>query len=84
MDQIYTPTDARKDLFKIIKGVNQDKQPVIIKPQKKHEKGAVLIGEDDWKAIQETLFLVNNGVDKQIQERKNDAEEDFDKVWKEL
>lgn len=47
-------------------------------------KGAVLIGEDDWNAIQETLFLVNQGVDKQIKARENDEEEDFDQVWKSL
>ncbi|WP_367341250.1 type II toxin-antitoxin system Phd/YefM family antitoxin [Limosilactobacillus sp.] len=72
MDQIYTPTEARKNIFKILKGVNKNNKPVVIKPQKNNEKGAVIIGEDDWNAIQETLFLVNNGVDKQIKEREQD------------
>lgn len=72
MDQIYTPTEARKNIFKILKGVNKNNEPVIIKSQKSNEKGAVVIGEDDWNAIQETLFLVNNGVDKQIKDREQD------------
>ena len=56
----------------------------MVKPTKDGEKGAVVVGEDDWKAIQETLFLINQGVDKQIKERENDEDEDFDKVWNEL
>lgn len=58
MDQIVTPTQARKDLFKIIKRINENNEPVVIKPTKADEKSVVVIGEDDWKAIQETLFLV--------------------------
>lgn len=84
MDNVVTPTQGRKDFFKIIKDVNKNKKPVIIKPTKVDEKGAVVIGEDDWNAIQETLFLVNQGVDKQVREREKDDEEDFDKVWNEL
>lgn len=84
MDNVVTPTQGRKDFFKIIKAINAEKRPVIIKPTKAEEKGAVMIGEDDWNAIQETLFLVNQGVDKQIRARENDEDEDFDKVWNEL
>lgn len=84
MDNVVTPTQGRKDFFKIIKEVNAEKRPVIIKPTKAEEKGAVMIGEDDWNAIQETLFLVNQGIDKQIRARENDEDEDFDKVWNEL
>lgn len=81
MDQIVTPTQARKDLFKIIKRINENNEPVVIKPTKADEKSVVVIGEDDWKAIQETLFLVNHGVDKQIKERENEPLDDFDDVW---
>lgn len=84
MDDVVNPTQGRKDFFKIIKEVNTNKKPVMIKPTKSEEKGAVIISEDDWKAIQETLFLVNQGVDKQIRERENDDVEDFGKAWNEL
>ncbi|TFZ15807.1 type II toxin-antitoxin system Phd/YefM family antitoxin [Limosilactobacillus fermentum] len=83
-DQIVTPTQARKDLFKIIKRINENNEPVVIKPTKADEKSVVVIGEDDWKAIQETLFLVNHGVDKQINERENEPLDDFDDVWGQL
>lgn len=55
----------------------------MIKPTKSEERGAVIIGEDDWNAIQETLFLANQGADKQVQERGNNGE-DFGKAWNEL
>lgn len=84
MDNVITPTQGRKEFFKLIKKVNDDKSPIVIKPTKDGEKGVVVIGEDDWKAIQETLFLVNQGIDRQISERENDDEEDFDKAWTEL
>lgn len=84
MDNVVTPTQGRKEFFKLIKQVNEEKRPVIVKPSKEGEKGAIVIGEDDWNAIQETLFLVNQGVDKQIKERENDDDIDFDKMWNEL
>lgn len=84
MDNVVNPTQGRKDFFKIIKEVNVNKKPVMIKPTKSKKKGAVIIGEDDWNAIQETLFLANQGVDKQIRERENDDVEDFGKAWNEL
>ena len=84
MDKIVTPTQARKDLFKIIKRINENNEPVVIKPTRADEKSVVVIGEDDWKAIQETLFLVNQGVDKQIKERENEPLDDFDDVWGQL
>lgn len=84
MDNVVTPTQGRKEFFKLLKQVNEDRRPVIIHPTKAGEKGAVIISEDDWNAIQETLFLVDQGVDKQIKERENDTSEDFDKVWNEL
>lgn len=68
----------------MIKEVNKDSKPIVIKTQNKNEKGAIVIGEDDWNSIQETLYLVNNGVDKVVKNRENDGEEDFDKIWKEL
>ena len=84
MDNVVTPTQGRKEFFKLIKKVNDDKQPIMVKPTKDGEKGAVVVSEDDLNAIQETLFLIDQGVDKQIKERENDPSEDFDKIWNEL
>lgn len=55
MDNVVTPTQAQKEFFKLIKKVNEDRRPILVKPTKAGEKGVVIIGEDDWKAIQEKL-----------------------------
>lgn len=48
-------TQARANLFQLISNVNATSQPVTLTNNK--GKNAVLIGEDDWNAIQETLYL---------------------------
>ena len=50
-----TATAARKDLYNLIAGVNENCAPISITNSK--GKGAVLVGEDDWAAIEETLHL---------------------------
>lgn len=50
-----TATAARKDLYNLIARVNEDCAPISITTSK--GKGAVLIGEDEWSAIEETLYL---------------------------
>lgn len=52
-----TATDARKDLYNLISRVNEDCTPISITTSK--GKGAVLVGEDEWSAIEETLYLAN-------------------------
>ncbi len=47
-------TSARKDLYRIIDSVNESHQPIHITGKK---NSAVLVGEDDWKSIEETLYL---------------------------
>ena len=48
-------TQARAKLFQLIANVNFNSEPIILTNSK--GKNAVLIGEDDWNAIQETLYL---------------------------
>lgn len=50
-----TITKARENIYKLMQQVNDDCTPVIITNSK--GKNAILIGEDDWRAIEETLFL---------------------------
>lgn len=47
-------TNARKDLYHLVETVNAYHEPALIVGRKGN---AVLISEDDWNAIQETLFL---------------------------
>ncbi len=47
-------TNARKDLYKIVESVNESHEPIHITGKK---SSAVLVGEDDWKSIEETIYL---------------------------
>ena len=47
-------TNARKNLYNLVESVSQYHEPALIVGKKAN---AVLISEDDWSAIQETLYL---------------------------
>lgn len=48
-------TKARENIYQILSDVNTNCQPITITNNR--GKNAVLISEDDWNAIQETLYL---------------------------
>lgn len=49
-------TTARANLYRLIDQVNEESEPLTITGQRGN---AVLVGEEDWRAIQETLFLAS-------------------------
>ena len=49
-------TNARKNLYKLIKEVGESHEPITITGR---DSSAVLVNEDDWTAIQETLYLLS-------------------------
>jgi prevent-host-death family protein len=49
-------TDARAKLFSLIREVAESHEPVVIKGK---QGNAVLISEEDWNAVSETLYLVS-------------------------
>lgn len=51
-----TATEARKSLYKLLDDVSDSHEPVQITGKRGN---AVLVGEDDWRAVQETLYLVS-------------------------
>jgi prevent-host-death family protein len=51
-----TATEARKDLYKLVENVSTSHVPVQISGK---NYSAVLISEEDWNSIQETLHLVS-------------------------
>ena len=51
-----TATKARENIYQLIQAVNTNSTPGTITNQK--GKNAVLIGEEDWQAIEETLHLM--------------------------
>lgn len=70
-------TNARQNLFQLVSDVNVGFNPITIVNNK--GKNAVLISEDEWKNIEETLYLssIPNMVDNINEIRKN---EDWEKA----
>lgn len=53
--ETITATKARSDLYRIIDATQSSHEPVQITGKRGN---AVLIAESDWRAIQETLYLL--------------------------
>ena len=53
---IFKATEARAKLYGLIDQVEQSHEPVLITGKRSN---AVLIAEDDWKSVQETLYLLS-------------------------
>lgn len=51
-----TVTEARANIYKLIDEVVSSHQPITITGKRAN---AILISEEDWNAIQETLYLLN-------------------------
>ena len=48
-------TKARERLYRLIDETSESHEPVLVTGKRGN---AVIIGEDDWRAIQETLYLL--------------------------
>lgn len=76
-----TATQARKDIYRLIDEAAETREPIQITSKRSN---AVLINEDDWRAIQETLFLTSvPGMAQSIQDGLNTPldETDEDPGW---
>lgn len=59
-------TDARSKIYRLIDEVNETHEPLVITGKRAN---AVLISEEDWMAVQETLHLLSvPGMRESIQE----------------
>ncbi|MDI1299285.1 type II toxin-antitoxin system Phd/YefM family antitoxin [Methylotenera sp.] len=54
--QILSASSARTNLYRLIDEAASSHQPVVITGKRAN---AVLVSQEDWSAIQETLFLVS-------------------------
>ena len=73
-------TNARQNLFKLVSDVNVGYNPITIVNNK--GKNAVLISEDDWKNIEETLYLSSiPGYVKEINEIRNNEKWEDARVY---
>lgn len=52
----FSATDARRQLYKILDDVAESHAPIQITSKR---GSAVLIAEEDWRAVQETLYLLS-------------------------
>jgi len=68
---IKTPTNARKEFYELLKQVNDSHEPVIIRDAKS-ENNAVMVSQQDWDSMQETLFLASTGTMNKVKEREKD------------
>ena len=51
-----TATEARNTLYKLLDRVAESHEPIQITGKRGN---AVLVAEDDWRAVQETLYLLS-------------------------
>ena len=52
---ILTASEARASLYRLIDQVAESHKPIVISGKRAN---AVLVSEEDWNAIQETLYLL--------------------------
>ena len=52
----YTASDARANLYRLIDQTGEHHEPALITGRRHN---AVLVAEEDWEAIQETLYLLS-------------------------
>jgi antitoxin YefM len=65
----FSASEARKRFYKLVNEVKETHEPVQIIGRK---NSAILIAEEDWRAIQETLYLISiPGMRKSIKEGLN-------------
>lgn len=51
-----TATEARANLYRLIDEVSASHEPIVITGKRGN---AILLSEDDWRAIEETLYLLS-------------------------
>lgn len=73
-----TATEARANLYRLIDETAASHQPLLISGKR---NSAVLVSQEDWAAIQETLFLLSvPGMRESIREGMATDVEDCDEV----
>ena len=75
-----TATEARSKLYRLIDETTNSNQPIIITGKRVN---AVLVSEEDWQSLQETLYLLSiPGMRKSIREglatSVDECEQDID------
>lgn len=77
--ETITPTNARKNLYGIIKQVVSDSQPIEIS-NNKDDESVIVISKRDWNSLQETIYLQNVGVLDRIKHYEDEESEDLGEI----
>ncbi|MBT4838648.1 MAG: type II toxin-antitoxin system Phd/YefM family antitoxin [Methylococcales bacterium] len=77
---ILNATEARSKLYNLIDETSESHQPIVITGKRAN---AVLISEEDWNAISETLYLLSipsmrESIKKGMSESVSDCSEELD------
>ena len=56
MNRAITASEARAQLYRLLDQVAESHEPVLITGKRNR---AVMVGEDDWRAMMETLYLLS-------------------------
>lgn len=80
---IISISDFRKDIYKILKSVIKNNEPITITNRNEHD-GAVLVSLEQWEDIHETLFLLSHKDAREtiISELKQPIEEGVEINWR--
>ncbi len=75
-----TATEARKRLYSLVDEVKESHEPIQIVGKR---SSAVLISEEDWRAVQETLYLISipgmrESIQKGLKTPVEECDEDID------
>ena len=76
-----TATEARSNLYRLIDETAESHQPIVIMGKRNK---AVLVSEEDWSAIQETLYLLSvPGMRESIREGMDTPVEEwsYSQIW---
>ncbi|ANZ57764.1 hypothetical protein BGL34_03750 [Fructilactobacillus lindneri] len=73
-----TPTQARKNLFKIASDVNNNHNVISVNNVRKPNQDMVIMSKNDYKRMLETMHVINNGqLQESLDRSKNAKKEDF-------
>jgi prevent-host-death family protein len=72
--KVVNATNARANIFSLIDQVTEEHEEVMITTKRNN---AVLVSEEDWRAIQETLYLTSvPGMLESIRDARNTPDEE--------
>lgn len=73
MNKSISYTEARNNLSNILNQVCLTHEPVVV--ERREGQNTVIISEEDWNSIQETLYLMSSAKDWEAVTNKVDLEE---------